>query len=131
MKLYIKYSAWIYGIYLKYVAKEDIHVYSVDEAFLDVTDYLSMYQTDARSLAQRFCRTSFPPPGLLRPAASGRICIWLRLRSILLPNTQAILSGVSTSSFTGRPFGTTIHYRIFGGLGPVSPENWNVSVFLQ
>ena len=53
MKLYIKYSAWIYGIYLKYVAKEDIHVYSVDEAFLDVTDYLSMYQTDARSLAQR------------------------------------------------------------------------------
>ena len=53
MKLYIKYSARIYGIYLKYVAKEDIHVYSVDEAFLDVTDYLSMYQTDARSLAQR------------------------------------------------------------------------------
>ncbi len=35
----MKYSADIYEIYLKYVAKEDIHVYSIDEVFLDVTDY--------------------------------------------------------------------------------------------
>ena len=51
MKLYIKYSADIYAIYLKYVAKEDIHVYSIDEAFLDVTQYLSLYQMDAKELA--------------------------------------------------------------------------------
>lgn len=51
MKLYIKYSADIYAIYLKYVAKEDIHVYSIDEAFLDVTQYLSLYQIDAKELA--------------------------------------------------------------------------------
>ena len=39
MQLYIEYSAAIYFIYLKYIAREDIHVYSIDEAFLDVTDY--------------------------------------------------------------------------------------------
>ena len=50
MQHYIIFSAEIYGIYLKYVAKEDIHVYSIDEAFLDVTDYLAMYQMSARDL---------------------------------------------------------------------------------
>ncbi|MDD6503880.1 MAG: DNA repair protein [Lachnospiraceae bacterium] len=52
MKLYIDYSARIYGIYLKYIAKEDIHVYSIDEAFLDVTNYLSMYQMTAVELGK-------------------------------------------------------------------------------
>lgn len=51
MKLYIDYAAEIYGIYLKYIAKEDVYVYSVDEAFMDVTDYLEMYQMSARELA--------------------------------------------------------------------------------
>ena len=53
MKLYIKYSADIYAVYLKYVAKEDIHVYSIDEAFLDVAPYLSMYRLSAKELAVR------------------------------------------------------------------------------
>ena len=38
MQLYIDYAAEIYGVYLKYIAKEDIQVYSIDEAFLDVTE---------------------------------------------------------------------------------------------
>ncbi|MCR4610359.1 MAG: DNA repair protein [Lachnospiraceae bacterium] len=50
MALYLEYSAKIYSIYLKYISKEDIHVYSVDEVFLDVTDYLTMYQMDAKEL---------------------------------------------------------------------------------
>lgn len=53
MKLYLEYSANIYSIYLKYIAKEDIHVYSIDEAFLDVTDYLAMYQITAKELSIR------------------------------------------------------------------------------
>ena len=52
MKKYIEYSALIYGIYLDYVAKEDIHVYSIDEAFLDVTSYLKMYNMDSITLAK-------------------------------------------------------------------------------
>lgn len=53
MKKYIDYSADIYGIYLRYIAKEDIHVYSIDEAFMDVTDYLKLYHMTARELAER------------------------------------------------------------------------------
>ena len=51
MQRYIDVSANIYGIYLKYIAKEDIHVYSIDECFMDVTDYLHMYQKTAKELA--------------------------------------------------------------------------------
>lgn len=51
MQLYIDTAAEIYGIYLKYVAKEDIHVYSIDEAFIDVTTYLSLYNMSAHDLA--------------------------------------------------------------------------------
>ena len=43
MKKYIEYSVKVYSVYLKFIAPEDIHVYSIDEAFLDVTDYLKMY----------------------------------------------------------------------------------------
>ncbi len=53
MKRYIDVSADIYEIYLSYVAKEDIHVYSIDEAFLDVTTYLSLYGLSAHDLALR------------------------------------------------------------------------------
>lgn len=50
MQLYIDYAAEIYGIYLQYIAPEDIHVYSVDEAFLDFTQYGSLYRMTAREL---------------------------------------------------------------------------------
>ena len=51
MKKYIDYSANIYSIYLHYVAKEDIHPYSIDEMFLDVTRYLKLYKMSANELA--------------------------------------------------------------------------------
>ena len=50
MQLYIDYSATIYSIYLEYISKDDIHVYSIDEAFMDVTDYLPLYNMTAREL---------------------------------------------------------------------------------
>lgn len=53
MQLYINYAANIYEIYLKYISKDDIYVYSIDEAFMDVTEYLSLYQLSARELGQR------------------------------------------------------------------------------
>lgn len=52
MQLYIDYAAEIYSIYLKYISKEDIHVYSIDEAFMDVTNYLPLYHMTARELGQ-------------------------------------------------------------------------------
>ena len=50
MQLYIDYSANIYAIYLRYISKDDIQVYSIDEAFLDVTKYLDLYRMDAREI---------------------------------------------------------------------------------
>ncbi|WP_028264355.1 Y-family DNA polymerase [Atopobium fossor] len=52
MSLYIKRSAEVYGVYLKWIAKEDIFVYSIDEAFFDITGYLSMYGMTARELGE-------------------------------------------------------------------------------
>ena len=51
MQLYIDCAAEIYGVFLKYIAPEDIHVYSIDESFLDVTPYLTMYGMTAKELA--------------------------------------------------------------------------------
>ncbi len=53
MSLYIDYSTKIYEIYLKYVAPEDIHVYSIDEVFIDATAYLNTYGLTARELATK------------------------------------------------------------------------------
>lgn len=71
MKLYIDYSANIYAIYLKYVAKEDIHVYSVDEAFLDVTDYLTLYQMSAVSLTMQIMEDILKTTGVTATSGIG------------------------------------------------------------
>lgn len=51
MQKYIDYAAEIYGIYLRYISKDDIHVYSIDEAFIDVTPYLGTYGMTAKEMA--------------------------------------------------------------------------------
>lgn len=53
MAHYVRRSADVYAVYLRYVAPEDIHVYSIDEAFLDVTPYLALYGCTARELGER------------------------------------------------------------------------------
>lgn len=52
MQKYIDYATRIYSIYLRYISKDDIHVYSIDEVFMDVTDYLALYKMSARELAK-------------------------------------------------------------------------------
>lgn len=69
MKRYIEYAAEIYAIYLQYISKDDIHVYSIDEAFLDVTNYLSLYHTDALSLGRRIMNNIYQSLGI--PASCG------------------------------------------------------------
>ena len=69
MALYIQYSARIYQIYLKYVAEEDIHVYSIDEVFIDVTNYLKMYGMSGRELSALIIQDIYRETGI--PAAGG------------------------------------------------------------
>ncbi len=59
MSLYIEYSSRIYEIYLKYFSPEDIHVYSIDEVFIDVTSYLVLYKISAYKLAQLITNSIF------------------------------------------------------------------------
>ncbi|MBP3431786.1 MAG: DNA repair protein [Clostridia bacterium] len=53
MKKYIEYAAEIYGIYLKYIDKSDIHVYSIDECIIDATDYLKIYNLKAKEFVTK------------------------------------------------------------------------------
>ena len=71
MKKYIEYSANIYAIYLKYFAKEDIHVYSIDEAFMDATNYLKLYQMNPVELAKTIIKDIYKNYGITATAGIG------------------------------------------------------------
>ncbi len=71
MKKYIEYSAKIYGVYLKYVSKEDIHPYSIDEMFLDVTSYLNLYKVDFLTLAKIIIDDIYKSTGITSSCGIG------------------------------------------------------------
>ena len=71
MRKYIEYSANIYSIYLKYISKDDIHVYSIDEAFLDVTNYLKLYKMTPKELALTIMDDIYNTYGIRATAGVG------------------------------------------------------------
>lgn len=71
MKLYMEYSANIYEIYLKYFAKEDIYVYSIDEAFFDITPYLNYYKKSALEIAKMIINDVFKTTGITATCGIG------------------------------------------------------------
>ncbi len=71
MALYMDYSAHIYNIYLKYIAPEDIHIYSVDEVFIDATDYIGMYHKSPRELAITMINDVYRETGITATAGIG------------------------------------------------------------
>lgn len=71
MKLYMEYSARIYKIFLKYISSEDIHVYSIDESFLDITTYLKLYNMTAKQLAQTILDDIYNETGITATVGIG------------------------------------------------------------
>ena len=71
MSLYIKKSKEVVDIYLDYVAKEDLHIYSIDECFLDVTNYLKLYKKTPKELALDIMNTVYKKTGLCATAGIG------------------------------------------------------------
>lgn len=71
MAFYIDYSTRIYQIYLNYIAPEDIHVYSIDEVFMDVTAYLATYKLTAHQLAMTIIRDVLRQTGITATAGIG------------------------------------------------------------
>lgn len=71
MAHYIEYSTRIYNVYLKYIAPEDIHVYSIDEVFMDVTKYLKAYNMTARELVAKIILDVLETTGITATAGIG------------------------------------------------------------
>ena len=71
MSFYMRYSTKIYNIYLKYFSEEDIYVYSVDEIFCDITNYLKMYKTNARELVTKVIQDVYETTGITATAGIG------------------------------------------------------------
>ncbi len=71
MAYYMNYSAKIYNIYLRYISAEDIHVYSIDEVFMDVTEYLETYGMSASELAMKMIRDVLRETGITATAGIG------------------------------------------------------------
>lgn len=71
MAFYLEYSTMIYNIYLKYIAPEDIHVYSIDEVFIDVTNYLKTYKMTPKELASKMIWDVLDSTGITATAGIG------------------------------------------------------------
>lgn len=71
MSFYMEYSTRIYNVYLKYIAPEDIHVYSIDEVFIDVTSYLNTYGLSAKELVQKIILDVLHETGVTATAGIG------------------------------------------------------------
>ena len=71
MAYYMEYSTRIYQVYLKYIAPEDIVVYSIDEVFMDVTDYLNTYKLSAHDLAMKIILDVLETTGITATAGIG------------------------------------------------------------
>lgn len=71
MALYMEYSTRIYSVYLKYVAPEDIHVYSIDEVFIDVTDYLKSNKLTPREFTKKIMKDVLDTVGVTATAGIG------------------------------------------------------------
>ena len=71
MKRYMEVSSEIYSVYLKYASQDDIHVYSIDECFIDFTDYLNMYNLDIFSLCQLILDDVYKTTGITASVGIG------------------------------------------------------------
>lgn len=71
MTLYMQYSATIYSIFLKFISSEDIHVYSIDESFLDITTYMRLYNTTPKQLAKMILDKIYDQTGITATVGIG------------------------------------------------------------
>lgn len=71
MALYMNYSSRIYEVYLKYIAPEDMHIYSIDEVFIDITHYIKLYKMTPRQLAEKIINDVLETTGITATVGIG------------------------------------------------------------
>lgn len=79
MKTYMTFAKNIVAVYLKYVSEEDIHIYSIDEVFIDLTEYLSFYQKDVRTLAKTIIDDVMHTTGIHATCGIGKNMLMAKL----------------------------------------------------
>ena len=109
MAHYMAASTRIYNIYLKYISPEDIHVYSIDEVFMDVTDYLVLYKTTAKELAKRMIQDVFNTTGITATAGIGTNLYLSKIAlDIMAKHVDADDDGVRIASLDERTYRTAL-----------------------
>ena len=109
MALYMDYSTRIYNVYLKYIAPEDIHTYSIDEVFIDATHYLTTYHMTAHELAMTMIHDVLKETGITATAGIG---------------TNLYLCKIAMDIVAKH-----IEPDADGGLGVAMQRNWNPMAF--
>lgn len=105
MAYYMEVSAKIYSIYLKYIAPEDIHVYSIDEVFMDITSYLAHYGMSAYDLAKTIIREVLYATGITATAGIGTNLYLSKLAmDIVAKHTAPDPDGVRIASLNEKSF---------------------------
>ncbi len=105
MAYYMTYSTRIYDIYLKYIAPEDMHVYSIDEVFMDVTAYLSTYKMTAHELALKMIRDVLGETGVTATAGIGSNMYLCKIAmDIVAKKMPADKDGVRIAELTERSY---------------------------
>ena len=105
MKLYEEYSTRIFSIYMKYVSSEDIHVYSIDEVFMDVTGYLKTYRKTPRELAKAMIRDVLNTTGITATAGIGTNMYLVKIAmDIVAKHVQADEDGVRIAELDERKY---------------------------
>lgn len=105
MARYMEVSSSIYGIYLKYIAPEDIVVYSIDEVFIDVTNYLPLYDMTPRELTMKMIREILNKTGITATAGIGTNLYLAKVAmDIVAKHVQAGKDGVRIAELTERTY---------------------------
>lgn len=105
MAHYMDWSTRIYNIYLKYIAPEDIHVYSIDEVLMDVTNYLETYQLSARELAMKMILDVLHTTGITATAGIGTNLYLCKIAmDIVAKHIHPDVNGVRIASLNERTY---------------------------
>ena len=105
MGYYMKYSRKIYGVYLKYFSNEDMYVYSIDEVFFDLTDYLNYYKLSPRELITKIIQDVYDTTGITATAGIGTNLFLAKIAMDIVakhmkPNSIGVrIAGLDTKSY--------------------------------
>ena len=105
MSLYVKYSIEIYNIYLKYLDSQDIHVYSIDEVFCDISNYLNYYKMSAYSLVTKIISDVYESTGITATAGLGTNLYLAKIAmDIVAKHAKADKNGVRMAGLTEKKY---------------------------